>query len=91
MATDGVIEVIYVGYPDPLDAAVRTRIDALRPLLESSCQASKVPCHFLDLRPVFAGHDADYVLGDGMNPTAAGAQAAADAIGELMETACIAQ
>jgi len=91
MATDGIQNVVYVAYPDPRDTSVRARMDVLRPLLERECNDAPVPCRWLDLRPVFAGHDSDYVMADGMNPTAAGAKATADAIGSLMEDACIAQ
>jgi hypothetical protein len=91
MATDGIENVVYVAYPDAQDATVRARLDVLRPLIERECSDSPVPCHWLDLRPVFSGHDSDYVMADGMNPTSAGARATADAIGALMEDACIAQ
>lgn len=91
MATDGIENVVYVAYPEARDTTVRARVDVLRPMIEQECNGSPVPCHWLDLRPVFAGHDSDYVMADGMNPTAAGAQATADAIGALMEDACIAQ
>ena len=50
-----------------------------------------LPCHWLDLRTVFAGHYAEYVQADQLNPTDAGARASADAIWATMQQYCIAQ
>jgi lysophospholipase L1-like esterase len=50
-----------------------------------------MPCAWLDLRPTFAGHYDEYVQADGLNPTAAGSQASAEAIAALMRDGCIAQ
>src|SRR6478609_6826487 len=94
MATDGVSDVVYVFYPDPVKDTtpnLRAKVDALRPLIESACEASTVRCNFLDLRPVFADHYPDYIQADGMNPTLAGSQAAAQAIWAVMQNECIAQ
>ena len=91
MATDGVQHVIYAFYPDPVDSGVRAQMDTLRPLAQSACAASPVPCTWLDLRPTFAGHYSEYIQADGLNPTAAGSQASAQAILELMREQCIAQ
>lgn len=91
MADDGVLQIVFLGYPDPVPEAPRAKMDALRPLLESACAESEVPCHWLDLRPVFEGHYDEYIEGDGLNPTAAGAEATAHALWELMERECIAQ
>src|SRR5690606_21668842 len=38
MATDGVEHVVYVFYPDPIDAELQAKMDALRPLIESVCR-----------------------------------------------------
>lgn len=91
MAADGVLNVVYAFYPDPLDASVRVKMDALRPLIQDACESSSTPCHWLDLRPVFAGHYDEYIQPDGINPTAAGAQASARAIWETLRLNCIAQ
>ena len=91
MATDGAQQVIYAFYPDPVDPSVRAQMDTLRPLVQSACAASPVPCAWLDLRPTFAGHYSEYVQVDGLNPTAAGSQASAEAIAALMRDQCIAQ
>ncbi|HEY3499571.1 MAG TPA: hypothetical protein VGK73_33000 [Polyangiaceae bacterium] len=91
MASDGVAHVIYAFYPDPVDAGVREKMDALRPEVEAACGRSPVPCHFLDLRPVFEGRYADYIAADGLNPTAAGSLAAASAIWATMQEHCVAQ
>src|SRR6478736_3073540 len=94
MAADGVSNVVYVFYPDPVKDTtpnLRAKVDALRPLIESACEASSVRCNFLDLRPIFADHYPDYIQADGMNPTSAGSQAAAQAIWAVMQNECIAQ
>lgn len=91
MASDGVTDVIYAFYPDPQLADVLTEMDALRPLIQQVCEASAVPCHWLDLRPVFAGNYETYIQTGGLNPTAEGARATAEAIWALMQAECIAQ
>lgn len=91
MAADGVARVVYAFYPDPFDTNLRAKVDALRPLVQSACESSAVSCLFLDLRPAFADHYAEYTQADGINPTQAGAQASAQAIWNLMQSECIAQ
>lgn len=91
MAEDGVTGVVFASYPDPQLDGVRQKMDALRPLLQASCDASPVPCSFLDLRDVFANNYDEFVLADGMNPTAAGSQASATAIWGVMQAGCLAQ
>lgn len=91
MASDGVLDVVYVSYPDPLDSSVRAKMDAIRPLLQDACDGSAVPCHWLDLRPTFAGRYDELILPDGINPTAAGSSVTAQAIWDVMQQKCIAQ
>jgi hypothetical protein len=92
MADDGVESIVYAFYADPLNnPGLLARIDVLRPLIEAVCDDSSVPCHFLDLRPVFAGHYAEYVVGvDGIVFSANGAEATAQAIWSLMKERCVA-
>jgi hypothetical protein len=91
MAQDGVQQVVYFFYPDPVDAALQAKLDVLRPLLQGECDSSPVPCHWLDLRPVFAGHTSEFVLPGGINPTDAGSAATAAAIWTTMQENCVAQ
>ena len=91
MAANGVAHVVYAFYPDPVDALLRAKVDALRPLLESACASSALACHWLDLRPTFAGHYDQYIQADGMNPTEAGSHASAEAIWTTMQKECVAQ
>jgi hypothetical protein len=94
MASDGVANVVYVFYPDPMKDTtpnLRAKMDVLRPLIQGACEDSAVPCHFLDLRRTFADHYPDYIQADGLNPTATGSQAAALAIWAVMQSECIAQ
>lgn len=91
MAQDGVQHIVYCFYPDPVDAALKAKMDVLRPLVQAACQSSPVPCHWLDLRPTFADRYAEYILPDGMNPTDAGSTATAAAIWQTMQAKCVAQ
>jgi len=52
-----------------------------------------VPCHFIDLKDVWAGHSSDYTVTDGSVPipTSAGGGAIADKIWSVMQQSCIAQ
>jgi len=91
MAGNNVEHVVYAFYPDPGDANVKARVDALRPLIQTACEDAPLPCHFLDLRTAFAGHYPEYVQADQLNPTDAGARASAEAIWGVMQQYCIAQ
>jgi len=91
LQSDGVSDVVYVFYPDPQDVAVLERMNALRPLVQEICVSSELPCHFVDLRPVFEGRYAEYIHIDGLNPTAAGSEATAGAIWSVMQEHCVAQ
>jgi hypothetical protein len=91
MANDGVEHIVYVFYPDPTDATLREEVETLRPLLQSACEGSPTACHWVDLRPAFAGNEATYLNKEGTTPTTAGAQASAAAIWSVMQQECIAQ
>lgn len=91
MAADGVSDVVYAFYPNPVDASLSEKMDSLRPLIQGACESSPVPCHWLDLRTAFADHYDEFIQPDGLNPTAAGSQASAGAIWATMQMACIAQ
>jgi hypothetical protein len=82
MAADGVQEVVYAYYPDPADSGQKARIDLLRTLIQPVCEQSLLPCYFLDLRPVFQGHESDYVAATGL--TSQGSAATATAIWNLV-------
>ena len=67
-------------------------VAALRPLLQQHCAGSAVPCHFIDLTPLWSNHP-EYTMNDtGVPvPTDAGAIAIADTIWAVMQQSCIAQ
>jgi hypothetical protein len=89
-AGDGVEQLVYLFYGDPVDnPSLKEGIDLLRPLLRNACGRSPVPCHWLDLRSDFAAHP-EYVGVDGLVFTDAGATAAAQSTFELMQARCIA-
>jgi hypothetical protein len=89
LAADGVSQVIYAFYPDPVSASVREKVDALRPMIEAACQSAEVPCLWVDLRDVFADHYDEYIEADGLNPTAEGSRATAEVIWAAMESPCV--
>lgn len=62
----------------------------LRPLMGESCAKSVVPCHFLDLQPLWEDHP-EYTSMDTINPSSTGSDAIAGAIWEVMQENCIAQ
>jgi hypothetical protein len=91
MAGDGVRAVVFVGYPDPVEAALAELMDAFRPMIQAECAASPVPCHWVDLRTPFAGRYDAFIDSDGLNPTAEGSRATATAIWTVLERNCLAQ
>lgn len=91
MAADGVSHVVYAFYPDPVDTALRAKIDVLRTLIEPLCTASPVPCHWVDLRATVGDRAQEYLSPDGLAPTAAGSEAVAAALWAVMRRECIAQ
>jgi hypothetical protein len=48
-------------------------------------------CVFVDTRPAFEGHTADYIKSDHVHPTPAGAQVLADLLWNAMKDHCVAQ
>jgi hypothetical protein len=89
-AEDGVEQLVYFFYGDPIDnPPLKAGLDLLRPLLQNACGRSPVPCHWLDLRAAFDGHP-EYLGVDGLVFTDAGATAAAAATFELMQARCVA-
>lgn len=88
MADDGVEHVIYLSYPQTRNARLNAGLDVLLPLVENVCGKSPLACHWLDLRPVFDGHD-EYFGPDGIVLSEAGARATAAATWELMQSHCI--
>jgi hypothetical protein len=91
MAADGVREVVYLFYADPVDRPmIKAGLDVLRPLAESTCRGAPLSCHFIDLRPVFADHYGEYVSTDGLVFSDAGARASAESVWQLMQNECVA-
>ncbi|WP_437942781.1 SGNH/GDSL hydrolase family protein [Sorangium sp. So ce341] len=93
MAGDNVEKVVYFFYPDPIGnqfASLKTCLDALRPKMKELCDGLTSPkCYWLDLRPVWNGHN-EYTQ-DGIHPTSAGSIATGDAVWEVMKENCVAQ
>jgi hypothetical protein len=92
MAQDGVEHLVFFFYPDPqTDPRLKTMVDTLRPLMQQVCANAALPCHWLDLRPTFAGNYDEYVVPGELTHTQAGSAAAARAIWGVMQQYCIAQ
>jgi len=93
LASDGVEHVVYFFYGDPPPTSdlieIKPSLDVLRPLVENACGKAGLACHFLDLRPLFALHP-EYFAQDGVNLSAAGASAIADAVVSVMLERCVA-
>jgi len=88
-AKDGVEHVVYFFYGDPPNnPTLKDGLDLMRGLLRNVCGRSAVPCHWLDLRSLFAEHP-EYVGADGLVFTASGASAAAAATFEFMLEQCV--
>jgi hypothetical protein len=93
MTQDGVEAIVYFFYPDPVGsnyASLKSCLDTLRPQMQALCDGLTAPkCYWLDLRPVWDGHN-EYTS-DGIHPTAAGSTATGNAIWEVMVANCVAQ
>ena len=83
VASDGTVDQI-IYYLVPELSGVPGVAD-LRPLLTQACTESPVPCYFLDLQSVWAGHP-EYTAGTSPPvPTEAGGTAIGDAIWAIMQ------
>jgi hypothetical protein len=89
VADDGTVQhIVYFMVPSiPLIAGAA----ALSPLLQQSCAASTVRCHFLDLQAIWSVHPEYTDTNLGFLPTEEGSQAVADAIWGVMRQNCITQ
>jgi hypothetical protein len=93
MGTDGVKDVVYFFYPDPMGigADIKAPMDVLRPLMKKLCdEATDVRCVWVDQRASWDGHYSTYTS-DGIHPTEEGAAASAKQIWEAMVANCVAQ
>lgn len=80
MNSSGVKKVMWMRYPDPQGnnfANLKKNQDIYNPEVEKICKASVLPrCQWIDMRPAWEGHYAQYTT-DGIHPTAAGGTATA--------------
>jgi hypothetical protein len=90
VATDGTVEhIVYVLVP-PLPAI--PGVDTMRGDLSKMCTASAVPCHFLDLQPLWMDPmDPTLTAANGILPTEKGGTVIGNAIWDVMQKQCIAQ
>lgn len=82
MATNGTKKVLWMRYPDPQGsqwATLKANQDLFNPLVKALCDTITLPkCLWVDLRPVWEGHYAQYTT-DGIHATNAGGTATAEA------------
>ena len=93
MRADGVQDVVYFFYPDPMGigASIKGAMDILRPEMKKACdEASDVRCVWVDQRESWDGNYDEYTR-DGIHPTDAGSRASAQQIWDAMVANCIAQ
>ena len=88
VAADGTVEhIIYFLMPELSGVP---GVAALRPLVRQACAQSAVPCHFLDLQPLWVGHP-EYTASGNVFANEAGAAVLADALWDIMQDQCVAQ
>lgn len=87
MAVHGTKKVLWMRYPDPQGASwatLKTNQDLFNPLVKALCDTISLPkCLWIDLRPVWDGHYAEYTT-DGIHATDAGGSATAEAFWKVM-------
>jgi hypothetical protein len=90
VATDGNVEhIIYYLYPDI--PGIRGELwQLLKPGMPDACAASTVPCHFLELAPLFEGKP-NLMGNDNVHPSVAGGNLIAEEVWKIMQANCIAQ
>jgi lysophospholipase L1-like esterase len=87
MKTGGTEKVLWMRYPDPQGtqwATLKTNQDLYNPAVKAICDSVKKPkCVWIDLRPTWEGHYAQYTT-DGIHPTNAGGTATAEAFWKVL-------
>jgi hypothetical protein len=87
MAAGGTQRVLWMRYPDPQGtnwATLKTNQDLFNPLVKNLCDTIKsLKCFWIDLRPVWEGHYAQYTT-DGIHATNAGGTATAEAFWKVI-------
>lgn len=103
MADKGVKDVVFFFYPEvPKNTLIggdnpNVMLEYGLPMAKALCDgteantAGKLRCHFLDLVPVFQGHQSDWFQPADIHPNKMGSAAMAKAIVQLMKTDCVAQ
>ncbi|MEY4508313.1 MAG: hypothetical protein RLZZ450_435 [Pseudomonadota bacterium] len=102
MADSGVRDVVYFFYPHIVPGTLlggdnpNAISDYTMPMYKATCASTekttggKLRCHFVDMVPVFEGHDDWFVPGD-VHPTPTGSAAMAKAIWNVMKDDCVGQ
>ena len=103
MADNGVTNLVLYFYPQvPKGTLIggsnpNAILDYALPMAKALCDGTepmtggKLRCHFIDLVPVFAGHESDYFQSADVHPNKMGSAAMAKAINQVLKDNCIAQ
>jgi lysophospholipase L1-like esterase len=103
MADVGVKDILYFFYPEVPEGTLlgglypNAMLEYGSPLAKQLCEAAetrtqgKLRCHFVDMKPVFAGHNPDWFFPTDIHPNELGSAAMADAIWQRMQDECIGQ
>jgi hypothetical protein len=92
IASDGTVEhIVYFLQPE---LPTIPGVAVMRPQLQQACEESVVPCHFLDLEPLWQQRSDDepsYTADDGIQASIKGGTVIGEAIWKIMQAECIAQ
>jgi hypothetical protein len=92
IASDGTVEhIVYYLMPE---LPTIPGVAVMRPQLQQACEESVVPCHFLDLQPLWeqrADDEPSYTADDGIQASPKGGTVIGEAIWKIMQEECIAQ
>lgn len=103
MADLGIQDVVYFFYPEVPEGTVlgglkpNAMLAYAQPLAQELCESAeamtggKLRCHFVDMVPVFAGHNPDWFYPTDIHPNPMGSKAMAQAIWSRMQTDCVGQ
>jgi hypothetical protein len=103
MAEVGVKDVLYFFYPHvPKGTPIggdnpNPILDYSLPMIKDICAETemrtggKLRCHFVDMIPVFEGHDPDWFAAGDIHPNSDGSAGMAKAIWDTMKNACMSQ
>jgi lysophospholipase L1-like esterase len=80
---DGTVQaVVYYIYPE---VPTTPNVAGLEPGMQQACANSPVPCFFINLQPLFAGHP-EYIGPDNVHPSSTGGTVIGNAVWNTIQT-----